>query len=200
MSQPAFVRPLFECDDSSSLHLRNGHRFIRKLPDDRSLGYLHKLYPPLDAYGVQRMNGAIGRRLPEEFESFLMWSNGASLFDNQVYIFGFVESLTRGIEVEKQQPISIVDANRDFPADRRDDGWTRIGSVVGWDSRYEIDLHEKEECVLTSASGTLSKMSFEHGIAAIIGRVSGCFSCNGIIDRSYAELEAALLSLVRQTH
>jgi hypothetical protein len=200
VQEPSFARSLFECDDASSLNLAGGNRLIRKLPDDRSASYLHRLYAPLDDADLARMGDAMGRRLPEAFMSFLRWSNGASLFDNQLYVFGSVERLSRDGDPKKQQPISIEDNNRIFSAtngDRWHDGWTRIGSVVGWDSRYGIELHDDGTCAVVSEAGLLSAPSFGHCMTAIIERIGPCFSCDGIIDDSYAEIEAALSSLVR---
>ncbi|MEO7690063.1 MAG: SMI1/KNR4 family protein [Sphingomonas sp.] len=200
MDEPLFASSLFRCDDASSLNLTSGNRLIRKLPDDRSLGYLHKLYAPLDDTVLERMSDAIGRRLPEEFQSFLKWSNGASLFDNQLYIFGSVARLSRNVDPEKSQPISIEDTNRAFSmtqSGRWHEGWTHIGSVVGWDSRYGIELHDDGTCAVVSEAGALSVPSFGQCITAIIDRINPCFSCDGIIDGSYAEIEMALSSLIR---
>ena len=200
MAEPSFARSLFNCDDASSLKLANGNRFIRKLPDDRSLGYLHKLYAPLDDSKLERMSDAIGCRLPEEFQSFLQWSNGASLFDNQLNVFGSVALLSRSIDPERQQPISIENSNRTFSMVERGrwlEGWTKIGSVVGWDSNYGIELHRDGRCNVVSESGDLTTPSLSRCLTTIIDRISPCFSCTGIIDRSKAEIEAALSSLIR---
>lgn len=146
------------------------------------------------------MSDAIGRRLPKEFQSFLQWSNGASLFDNQLYVFGSVERLSRNIDPEKQQPISIEDSNRVFSvakSDRWHKGWTMIGSVVGWDSSYGIELHRDGMCTVMSEAGGLTAPSLGQCLTTIIDRISPCFSCDGILDRSYAEIEAALSSLIR---
>jgi hypothetical protein len=191
---------LFECDDASSVKLPSGNRFIRKLPDDRALAYLHKLFAPLDDAELQRMSEALGRQLPGEFQSFLRWSNGAALFDNAVYIFGSVERLSRNVDPDKQQPVAIDDRNRVFSVTKRDrwhQGWTEIGSVVGWDSSYGIELRADGTCALTSEAGALIAPSFGQCMTTIIDRIGPCFSCNGIVDSSYAEIEAALFSLIR---
>ena len=200
MATFSFVRSVFNCDDASSLKLANGNRFRRKLPDDRSLGYLHKLYAPLDHARLERMSDAIGRQLPEEFQSFLQWSNGASLFDSHIHVFGSVERLARSIDPESQQPISIEDSNRVFSVaniDRWNEGWTKIGSVVGWESSYGIELHRDGSCTVRSEVGDLTAPSLSQCLATIIDRISPCFSCDGIIDRSYAEIETAFSSLIR---
>ncbi|MEG3123916.1 SMI1/KNR4 family protein [Sphingomonas sp. GB1N7] len=200
MQQPAFAKSLFRCDDATSLKIDGGNRFIRKLPDDRPLGYLHKFHAPLDNSGLGRVREGFGRPLPMQFEDFLQWSNGASLFDNQIYIFGFVEDFSRSLEPEKQQPISIIDKNRIFSSLHSDcwrDGWMLIGSAVGWSSNYDLELHEDGACALVLENSVRVVASFEQCITLIIDRISGCFSCDGILDGSYTEVEAALASLLR---
>jgi hypothetical protein len=200
MQEPSFAESLLECDDPSSLKSTAGNRFIRKLPDNRSLGYLHKLYTPLDCAGCQQLRDALGRDLSPEFESFLRWSNGANLFDDQIYLFGLVGTFSRDTALENQQPISIVDRNSIHSAvtsARWHDGWIQIGSVVGWSSTYGIELHKGGACALTSEDGVYATPSFERCVTVIIDRISACFSCDGVIDSSYAEIEAALRSLFR---
>lgn len=200
MQTPPFAKTLFKCDDPTSLKLENGNRFIRKLPDDRSLGYLHKLFTPLDDAGLESLHQALEQPLPADFTSFLQWSNGACLFDNKIYLFGLIGSLSRDLSPEKQQPISIDDNNRIFAATngaRWAEGWRVIGSVVGWSSSYAIELHRDGRCAITSEQIARSMPSFTQCLSTVIDRVDACFSCDGIIDRSHAELESALAILVR---
>lgn len=200
MNQPSFADSLLICDDESSLKMRGGNRFIKKLPDDRSLGYLHKLHGPLSNVEIERICDGIGRRLPAQMESFLCWSNGASLFDNQIYLFGLAESVSRSLAPETQKPISIVDKNRIFSAARHrrwNDGWIHVGSIVGWDANYEIELHESGACAVTFREATYSSASFEQCVESIIDRISICYSCDGIIDHSFGEVDAAVASLFR---
>ena len=121
----------------TSLSLAGGNRFIRKLPDKRALGYLHKLHTPLSEEGLRKLSKVYDHRLPSEYENFLRWSNGASLFDNNVYLYGLVDTLDRSLSPDAQQPISIEMANVGFRADNQDRwsvGWMTIGSIVGQDS------------------------------------------------------------------
>lgn len=201
MNQPSFANSLLICDDDSSLKMSGGNRFIRKLPDDRSLGYLHKLHGPLGKVEIGRICDGIGRRLPAQLESFLHWSNGASLFDNRIYLFGLAEgAFSRSLAPEMQKPISIVNQNRIFSAAksrRWNDGWIHVGSIVGWDADYEIELHENGDCAVTFQEATYCSASFEQCVKSIIDRISVCYSCNGIIDHSFGEVYAAIESLFR---
>jgi hypothetical protein len=197
MYQPAFVQALIGYDDNTSVVLSTGARFIRKLPDGRPLGYLHKLFAPLLAPDLGELYVTLGRDLPSEFEAFLSWANGATLFDNLLFLYGAGGNFSRERELEDQSALSIIEANEFLDQDRWEAGWTRVGSVVGWNSKYLIELHREGECtVLGEGGGLKSYPSFNTCLQQIVTRLSLCFSCDGPIDQSYSELEAALGSLI----
>jgi hypothetical protein len=196
MRQPEFTTGLFDCDDSSSVTLRTGSRFVRKLPDERVLGYLHKFYAPLS----DGADAEILERLPNECIDFLKWANGAALFNNSIELFGFVETIVRDIRLEAATGISIAHENEAFALMERrrwEQGWTKIGSMVGWDSTYILQVNRDGRCAIVSDEIARTASSFGACMSSIIGRVSPCFTCDGIIDASYRDLETALASLVR---
>lgn len=196
MTQPDFVTCLFNCDDGSSLTTSNGSRFIRKLPDERSLGYLHKFYAPL----LDPPKAGLIQRLAPAYLDFLRWANGASLFDNCIALFGHVESITRQTAPEGVTAISINNKNDVFALiepQRWEHGWTKIGSLVGWDSSYTLELHRDGRCAVVGGEISYTALTFDQCLQTVVTRVSPCFSCEGIIDTSYAELEGALASLFR---
>lgn len=195
MKPPNFTTGLFDCDDGSSLRLPGGSRFVRKLPDNRSLGYLHRFYSPLSA----GTDATLIRRLPDEYISSLKWSNGAALYDDTVALYGYVESPTRSTEPETATAISISNENEVFSIvepQRWDQGWTKIGGLVGWDSSYAIQLNSDGRCAIVTDKLALSALSFGECLAKVVKRLAPSFTCAGIADKSYVELEAALASLV----
>jgi hypothetical protein len=200
MVQPRFADALFRCDDSSSLRLPTGAQFIRKLPDDRPLGYLHKLYAPITSDGVGKLQSGFGRNLPKQYATFLAWANGAALFDNSVALFGDVENVTRSVEPAEVTAISIQWENELYSvteSERWQQGWIKIGGIVGWDSRYSLELHESGPCAVRGGAGEHCDRSFEECMARVIARLDPCFTCDGLVDETCAELEGALASLVR---
>ena len=196
MTQPDFATRLFDCDDGSSLTASNGSRFIRKLPGKRSLGYLHKFYAPLrDPPEV-----ALLQRLAPAYFDFLRWANGAALFDNCIALSGYVATISRQTAPEAVTAISMNSENEVFallPPQRWEKGWTKIGGLVGWDSSYTLQLHREGKCAVVGQELSYTAPTFDECMQAIITRVSPCFTCEGIIDTSYAELEGALASLFR---
>jgi hypothetical protein len=195
MKPPKFTIGLFDCDDDSSLRLPSGSRFVRKLPDNRSLGYLHRFYSPLSA----ETDATLFRRLPDEYINFLQYANGAALFDNTVALYGHVETVTRSTEPETATAISISNENEVFSIvepERWDQGWTKIGGLVGWDSSYAIQLNADGRCAIVINSLVVAALSFGECLEKIVKRLAPCFTCAGVADQSYVELEAALASLV----
>ncbi len=171
MARPSFANLLFECDDSSSLTVENGSRFIRKLPGDRSLGYLHTLYAPL----VERPRVELFERLPASYLGWLEWANGAALFDNCISLFGYVEVLTRHHAPEAVTSISIADQNSLFALMQPDlwaEGWTKIGSLVGWNSSYIIRLNHDGRCAVASEAAAYTAPNLDQCLETILARLA----------------------------
>lgn len=199
MIEPDFAHLVLKYDDTTSLTFPAGGRFIRKLPDDRSLGYLHKLFPPVNNFQLEELEAALGRQLPKAYQEFLLWSDGACFFDNSIYLFGFSENLSRSLEPEHQSAISIRMENRLFSATDSDywaEGWTKIGSVVGGKSNFDLLLHGDGSCAISDGASSYIAESFDDCLNLILGRVEIFFSRDGLINRDYVGLEASLASLV----
>ncbi len=197
MPEPSFFKSLLVCDDASSLRTERGNWFIRKLPNDKSLSYLHKLHTPLTSAQLKKLEVEVGRDFPEQFRNFLLWSNGASFFDNCIYIFGRVCRISRSLSLDEQQPISLASGNAKFSLAHRqrwESGWMLVGSIVGWDANHSIELHTSGACALVSSHGTFLRDTFEECLTTIIDRVGTCYSCDGLIS-SHAELEAIIASI-----
>jgi hypothetical protein len=147
-----------------------------------------------------KLQSALGRRLPDAYRSFLLWANGGSLFDHAIYLYGYGESLTRSLDLRDAAAISIGWKNELFSLaepERWENGWTRIGAAVGWDSTYHVELHEDGSCAIAGPAGVHVIRCFDDCLQLLISRVGSCFSCDGVIDKSYAGVEAALASLTR---
>ena len=135
-------KALLACDDDSSQKLASGSRFIRHLPDQGSLAFLHRLYAPAADETRHRIGIALGRSPPTQVADFLAWSNGARLFDCALAIYGYSENLFRSLDLQDETAISLLWENKTFTAmapRRWEAGWMRIGSVVGWSTRLALE-------------------------------------------------------------
>ena len=120
-----------------------------------------------------------------------------SLFDNNVLIFGLVTNLNRSLSPDAQQSISIETENVSFRVENRDRwsvGWMKIGAIIGENSNVSIELNADGVCTLRSGNRTFAIDSFQRCVGAIIDRIGTCFSCDGIVDQSYVELDAVVAS------
>ena len=132
---------------------------------------------------------------------FLDWSDGATLFDATVAIYGFVEYPSRSLDLQDQTALSLSFENEIFAAvspERWGAVWMRIGSLVGWSTRLVLEAHESGQCAISCENGPSKEhRDFLQMLETVVGRVGSCFTCSGVIDVSYRELEAALVSLIQ---
>jgi hypothetical protein len=192
---------LLACDDASSRVLTNGSRFIRNLPERGPLAYLHYLYGTAGAGVEERIQQGLGRILPIEVRTFLRHTNGATMFDKSIYIYGFVETPSRSTRLQDQTAVSLLLENETFKRtspDRWASGWTKVGALTGWDTVLSLEAHASGRCaILSRDKGAVEHSSFAEMLTRIVERVGVCFECAGALDSTYGELEAALASLLR---
>lgn len=204
MNFAAIADVLSSCDDPTSVRLSTGARFIRKLPVNASLAYLHKLYPALPPDRVPLLLREISVQDSGDFVAFLLGANGATLFGNTFHIFGFAdcEDVSRSLELEAQRAISIVwknELHRDVEPQAWSEGWRVIGSMSGWSTQLQIWLHLDGRCMLRSADGAARvHETFGACMADVLPRFASRFGCSGPFDETYGELEAVVRGSVQR--
>jgi len=188
------------CDDASSRVLPSGARFIKNLADQGPLAFFHCLYAPLVRSERERCEVTLGRSLPLELAQFMERSNGATLFDKTIWLFGYVERITRSLALEDQAPISLTDQNELFAAshpDRWRKGWMHFGSLVGWSTSLSLQAHSTGECAIVGDDGKhVNFTSIPAMLTRLMERIGPCFTCSGVRDQTYRELEATLNGLL----
>ncbi|WP_164783932.1 MULTISPECIES: SMI1/KNR4 family protein [unclassified Mesorhizobium] len=128
----------------------DGTEWVGHTPHRAPEAYLHQLYAPLGATGIEQMETELSDRLPDNFRCFLMLHNGIGLFANYLNIYGLRRSWSRTNLVEAgQQPFSILVPNvQRRPISAPDDvifigslgdnrnliGMNPDGSVFRWES------------------------------------------------------------------
>jgi hypothetical protein len=90
--------------------LENGTRLIGHVPHVAPEAWLHVVFPPLSARHVKQVEKDIGNTLPDSFASFLMRSNGLSLFSSRLSIDGLRWSYARSGDAA-WQPFDIITPN-----------------------------------------------------------------------------------------
>lgn len=188
------------CDDKSSRILASGARYVRNLDVEKPLAFLHCFFAPLTLPERERYEMALGCELPLEVTQFLERANGVKLFDKTINIFGYVERITRSLALEHQAPISLVSYNEEFAAcypDRWHNGWRQVGAVTGKSTRLLLQAHSTGKCaVVWEDQRSVEFASFHTMLAMLVDRIGTCFTCQGLRDPTYNELEATLEGLL----
>ena len=137
-----------------------GTRRIGHIPHVAPEGYLHQIFPPLDADGVRQLKASLDVGLPHSFERFLHRHNGINIF-GYLSIYGLRTSYKRDdIDVMMEQPFDIVSSNTDeFPIGVPE-GYLIVGSFgdgcipVSLNPEGEVFLVDVENNVLEKNSAT----------------------------------------------
>jgi hypothetical protein len=194
---------LMACDDATSRHLDNGAHYIRHQPGRGSLAFLHSLYPPAPDEIFDEVEGLIGP-LPTEYRALLARANGLSLFEGCLNFYGYNGPLmNREIALEKREAISLAFQNKIFAAVQPElwsSGWICIGGASGWSSKISLHMHRDGRCAIGGEKGKQREVG---SLSALLDQImitfSQYFSCSGVLDPTYAELETSVKNLV-QSH
>ncbi len=90
----------------------DGTEWIGHTPHRAPAAYLHQLYAPLGASGIEQLESEVSCRIPEGFRCFLKLHNGIGLFAGLINIYGLRTNWSRTKLVEAaQQPFSILVPN-----------------------------------------------------------------------------------------
>jgi hypothetical protein len=192
---------ILRCDDETSRSLGDGARFIRHLPSQGTLAFLHYLPAPADEEVMLRIEAALGRVIPLEFRQFLKRSNGPDLFDKALSFNGAEERLSRSLRIEDQIAVSLLFQNKTFSVARRarwNDGWMRIGAVSGWSTQHELQANASGRFAIVSQEG--KSIEFEclgEMLGLLVGIISPLVPCSGLglIESARGPLENALCAL-----
>lgn len=94
------------------LKLDNGTLLIKNLPNVAKFAYLHKIFGPKDIDRVcEVLECQLNRCLPQELVSLYKYSNGMSLFEGEISIYGIKSSGAFTIENVLREPFDIIPAN-----------------------------------------------------------------------------------------
>jgi hypothetical protein len=143
----------------SVLKASNGSDLIGPQPWRGSLAYLHILYPAIGGDEIEALEQLYGRPFPEDIKSLYKLTNGLSLFETSLNIYGHVANFTRdpGTWNPFSPEISVQTFSSIYPDwDRQ--GYLPIGSLVLYSIRMYL-LHDRDGgvAVIDEDSGQLSR-------------------------------------------
>jgi hypothetical protein len=87
----------------------NGARLIGHVPHVAPMAYLHTIFPPLSEAEILELERIVGRRIPQEYTSFLRLSNGLKVF-MKLSLDGLRTSFARDVD-SARLPFSLETTN-----------------------------------------------------------------------------------------
>jgi hypothetical protein len=139
-----------------------------------------------------------GIPLPEDYVSFMSRCNGATLFDNSLFIYGVVTELSRSLSLEDQQPVSLA-AELESSRWRHDPPypWRPFGSVTGYEKLFELEIDASGRARMQcDGSPVRTANSVRDLIGALAACLDGLTDHRGFIDQSRKGMDAELMRFV----
>jgi hypothetical protein len=126
------------CDPSFEVLRAKDAILIQKLQGG-PLQFLHKLFVSGEDI-ASIVEGILGFPIPLSYANFFSLSNGATLFDNSLFVFGIDGAESREISIDDIRPLSLkehVDIQRQIDPGRQ---WVEVGSVAAATKTYAIQI------------------------------------------------------------
>jgi hypothetical protein len=164
---------------------------IGKLPGG-TLRYLHKLFIPRSNVIIQ-VEDILGFPIPTSYAEFLLFSDGATLFDNTLFIYGTSEAETREISVQNMRPLGLREQNKET----RNSSWSEVGSLAGATKNYSIRLNRHGSISLVSPDGgSQNYSSFLTMLFVVIQIINNNCGPRGLIDDTAGALQSEIDSYI----
>jgi len=179
-----YLQTVFEIMESSAhlgaRDLENGARLIGHVPHVAPEAWLHARYKPLSHAEVASVEDEIGTQLPGTFASFLMTTNGLSLFSYSLSIDGRRWSYER-VGDAVWQPFSIITPNVPERPRHSKRSFVFVGGYRFDGSLLYIDKSDLKvyRCRNRSAKPLNGWPSFETMLEEEAGRLSLLFDTEG---------------------
>lgn len=159
--------------------------------------YLHKLFMP--SVGIDlKVEEILGFPAPSSYTQFLLFSDGATLFDNTLFLYGTIGASTRDISIENIRPLGLIDQNQTYWSSGQDRSTVEIGSIAAATKNYSIKLTKSGKISLTSPDGSgRYYSSFLPMLLTLVQIVNDHCGPNGLIDDSAKTLEFEIDSYIQ---
>lgn len=186
-------------DEASDVAHAGASILIGKLPGG-PLRYLHKLFAPSEDAPYE-LGKILGFSPSDSYAAFFLMSNGATLFDNTLFLYGMGDAGTREVSVDNIKPVSL---NEQVAISRMANPgleWIEVGSIAAATENYSIQVNSHGLTALSSSSG--QRREYTNFLAALLVFVevvqSSC-GLQGITDESAAELQIEIENLIGRRH
>ena len=161
-------------------HLADGTHLIGKAPHIAPLAWLHSIYPGLTEQNILELEKQLKHPIPDDYKSFLRISNGLSVFNTTLSLFGLRRNYDRSVD-QVWQPFDILTSNiRERPENAKSNVFI-IGSY-DWDgSLLFIDskTNKVNLCDRDDVTSLYEWPDFETMLRSEISRLITLFDKNG---------------------
>lgn len=160
---------LFKYRNCGIVRCSTGSLFVCKI-GHKPLDYLHKLFGPSKDITKDYLKEIFGFDVPIDYMRFMACFNGAVLFDNTFAIYGLGSERGRGLCLEDQKAISLMDEweCRNWGL-CPENPWRPFASISGHETLFHVEISPtdqvrisdgKKSVVLGRFSEALSRLAF----------------------------------------
>ncbi|WP_157082073.1 hypothetical protein [Sphingomonas pruni] len=167
-----------------------GRRFYGKLPTG-ILAYYHYLFPPAETIFLESYKGL--RDMLRNYLPVLEFSNGVSLYDKCLSIYGIGDLLSRSLNPAEMVAFSFERENILFLNGNKAAPNATVGTI-DLSIRYQIELDENACCILRGEDG-FSRLfvDLDEGITTVLSYFERQLSfCTDVTDQRIARIEGML--------
>ncbi len=191
-------RQLFVYADECVERLANGTTLICPLGYGAQ-AYLHKLFSGATKSELEQINQALGFPSPKDYECFMLFSNGATLFDNTLFLFGTRPNWSRSLAVEDIAPLSLLENIGTFQRLHPGSVWSPVGSISAARVSYSIQLRSDGNTrVASDTDDARTFPTFFAFLEVILSLFNTLADCGGLRDETGERLEKEVDALLRE--
>jgi hypothetical protein len=156
------------------------------------LAFLHKLFDPTPNDEVGRLHNF---ELDSSYRAFHRYSNGVTLFDNTLFIYGIVDEISRTADINMVQPVSLG-AKLSIPSLYHDA--VEVGALAAATKSYSIFINSCGRTFVVDKDFRLDFVTFCEAVLALVETCDGLCSDEGLLDPSGMELQNVVDRLLRR--
>jgi hypothetical protein len=160
--------------------LKDGTLLIGKAPHIAPLAWLHCIYSPLKNTDISDLEMELNQEIPNIYKEFLLISNGLSVFNTTLSLFGKRGNYKRSVD-NVWQPFDIILPNTiEKPRNANNDIF--IIGCYDWDGSY-LYIDKKDSsihlCEVDNVRSLFEWGNFEDMLYSEINRLTKLFDNNG---------------------
>lgn len=160
--------------------LHDGTQLIGKALHIAPQAWLHCIYPPLNSDDIAVLEKELNQQIPDVYKQFLRISNGLSVFNTTLSLFGRRCNYRRSAD-DVWQPFDIVRSNTIEKPKNASENIFIIG-CYDWDGSYlYIDANDSSIhlCETDDVKSLYEWKSFEDMLYSEVNRLTNLFDANG---------------------